>query len=268
MDPEEPPFETPVEKEYNRVLGELAKTKSECSSRLAKLGEEASALASQMGGTSSSGGDHGLPESGVFNKTSGLPDGSPIPAVGNDTVVFMANKTDGVFNITRLGPSSTGGPSLNRTIHGDLSVNRTSVVDCPPCPRFSCSECPPISTPPDECGPSTTSGGNLDTTDSTSTILATPEAVLVGAAATLLVLLLAAVVGLFLRYVPVLISGLLILVLVAVVWYLSSKYPGAARRLGARIWEALRSGATAVVERLFRRNHPEVSVKYCLCRGI
>jgi fatty acid desaturase len=99
-------------------------------------------------------------------------------------------------------------------------------------------------------------GGDLDITP---TILATPEAVLVGAAATLLVLLLAAAVGLFLRYVPVLISGLLILVLVAVVWYLSSKYPGAARRLGARIWEALRSGASTVVDRLLGRHHPEVS---------
>ncbi len=117
-------------------------------------------------------------------------------------------------------------------------------------------ECPPVSTVPDGCGPSTTSGGDPDT----PSILATPEAVLVGAAATLLVLLLAAAVGLVLRYVPVLISGLLILVLVAVVWYLSSKYPGAVRRLGARIWEALRRGATAVVERLFHRDHPEVSV--------
>jgi hypothetical protein len=90
--------------------------------------------------------------------------------------------------------------------------------------------------------------------------LATPEAVLVGAAATLLVLLLAAAVGLVLRYMPVLISGLSILVLVFVVWYLSSKYPGAARRLGARIWEALRSGVSAVVDRLLRRDRPDVSI--------
>jgi hypothetical protein len=257
MESEDPPFETPVEREYNRVLGELAKTKSECSSRLAKLGEEASVLASQMGNTSSSGEDH---ESGVSNKTIGLPGGGPIPAVGNDTITFMTNKTDGVFNLTRPGASSTGGPNLNRTIHGDTLVNQTPVIDCPPCPRFSCMECPPVSTSPDDCGPSTTPRGDPDTP---SSILATPEAVLVGAAATLLVLLLAAAVGLVLRYMPVFISGLLILVLVIVVWYLSSKYPGAARRLGARVWEALRSGASTVVDRLLGHHHPEVSVKYC-----
>jgi hypothetical protein len=83
---------------------------------------------------------------------------------------------------------------------------------------------------------------------------------LVGAAATLLVLLLATAAGLILRYMPVVFSGLFVIMLVAVVWYLSSKYPGAARRLGARVWDALRSGASAIVERLFRRNHPEVSV--------
>jgi hypothetical protein len=255
MDSEDPPFETPAEREYNKILVELAKTKLECSSRLAKLGEEAAVLASQMGDTSSSGGDH---LSDVSNKTVGLPGVGPIPAVGNDTITFMANRTSGVFNLTRPGASSTGGPSLNSTIHEGTLANQTPVVDCPPCPRFSCMECPPVSTVPDDCGPSTTSGGDPDTP---SSILATPEAVLVGAAATLLVLLLAAAVGLILRYMPVIISGLLILVLVAVVWYLSSKYPGAARRLGARIWEALRSGASTVVDRLLGRRHPEVISK-------
>jgi hypothetical protein len=40
-------------------------------------------------------------------------------------------------------------------------------------------------------------------------------------------------------------------------------YPEAARRLGARAWEALRSGATTVVDRLLGRRHPEVKVNVC-----
>jgi Flp pilus assembly protein TadB len=95
---------------------------------------------------------------------------------------------------------------------------------------------------------------------------------LVGAAATLLVLLLAAVAGIILRYMPVVISGLFVVVLVAIVWYLSSKYPGAARRFGARVWEALRSGASTVVDRLLGRRNSEVSEKAVkvdkLCRGV
>jgi hypothetical protein len=243
MDSEEPPFETPQEKEYNRVLGELARTKLECSARLAKLGEEASVLASQMGDSSSSGGNH----VDALNTTGVLSGSDPAPVVIGGNATAATNVTDGVVNTTHPGASS----GFNRSFYEDPSFNRTP-VGCPPCPRVPCVECLP---PPDDCGPSTTSRGDLGTTDTTSTILATPEAVLVGAAATLLVLLLAAVVGLVLRYMPVLISGLSILVLVIVVWYLSSKYPGAARRLGARIWEALRSGVTTVVDRLLGRRH-------------
>jgi hypothetical protein len=93
-------------------------------------------------------------------------------------------------------------------------------------------------------------------------------AFLVGVATTLLMLVLAVVIGVIIRYIPIILSGVLVLCLMCVVGYCSSKYPESARRLGARVWGALRSGVSAVVERLFRRNHPEVSVKYCMCRGI
>jgi hypothetical protein len=249
MDSEEPPFETPQEKNYNRVLGELARTKLECSARLAKLGEEASVLASQIGDSSSSGGDH----VDALNTTGVLSGSDPASVVISGNATATTNVTDGVANTTHPGAPS-GIPGFNRSLYEDPSFNQTP-VGCPPCPRVPCVGCRPTS---DDCGPSSTSGGDLDTTDSPSTLLATPEAVLVGAAAALLVLLLAAAVGLFLRYVPILISGLLILVLVAVVWYFSSKYPGAAKRLGARIWSALRSGVSAVVDRLLGRHHPEV----------
>ncbi len=89
-----------------------------------------------------------------------------------------------------------------------------------------------------------------------------------GAAATFLVLILAAAVAIIIRYLDSFTSGFLIVVIIVLVWYCSSMYLDAARRLGIRVWQALRSGASTVVERLFRRNHPEVNVKYCLCRGI
>jgi hypothetical protein len=254
MDSEEDPFETEEEEAYNRAIRELAKAKSECATQLENLQQKVVRLASGLSGGTAAAGDGDSAVSPVLiNGTVGS---------GNETEMSR-NKTSLTTIVSGLFNSSSSGEQSP----GECPVCPDPVErDCPPAPEFSCSECPPVSTSPDECGPSTTSRGDPDTTDSPFPLLATPEAVLVGAAATLLVLLLAAVVGLFLRYVPVLISGLLILVLVAVVWYLSSKYPGAARRLGARIWEALRRGATAVVERLFRRDHPEVSVKY-VCRG-
>jgi ABC-type spermidine/putrescine transport system permease subunit I len=92
-------------------------------------------------------------------------------------------------------------------------------------------------------------------------VLSTPESVLVGAAATLIVLALAAAVAIILRYLESFTSGLLIITIIVLVWYCSSMYPEAARRLGARVWDALRSGATTVVDRLLGRRHPEVSAK-------
>ncbi len=248
MDSEGDPFESSEEKEYNRAILELAKKRLECDSQLEELQQEVAKLAVKQ-----SAGGPGPTSSG---------DGDFPGASGNSS--FFEKISANENHTTAVSGDPVGGTGVQECppVQDCPPIRECPTVrECPPCPRFSCSECPPISTPPDECGPSTTSGGDLDTMDSTSTVLATPEAVLVGAAATLLVLLLAAVVGLLLRYVPILFSGLLILALVALVWYFSSKYPGAARRLGARIWEALRSGVTTVVDRLLgRRHHPEVSV--------
>jgi hypothetical protein len=89
-------------------------------------------------------------------------------------------------------------------------------------------------------------------------MLVTPEAVLVGAAATVLVLVVAAAVAIIVRYFSTITSGLLIVSTIVLVWYLSSMYPESARRLGARVWAALRSAATSVVDRVLGRRHPEV----------
>jgi hypothetical protein len=87
-----------------------------------------------------------------------------------------------------------------------------------------------------------------------------PVAFLVGVATTLLMLVLAVVLGAIIRYLPLIATGFLFISAICMVWYFSSKYPESARRLGTRVWGALRSGVSAVVERLFSRNHPEVSV--------
>jgi hypothetical protein len=84
-------------------------------------------------------------------------------------------------------------------------------------------------------------------------------AVLVGAVATLLVCALAAAIGIILRYMPILISGLLVLAVIALVWRYSSTRPAVAREWGRHLWTFLRDAATSVVDRMFRRN-PQVRV--------
>jgi hypothetical protein len=85
-------------------------------------------------------------------------------------------------------------------------------------------------------------------------------AFVVGALASLLVLAVAILIGVILRYIPIILSGVFVLSLMCVVGYCSSRYPESARRLGARVWEALRDTARAIVDRVLRRNNSEVGV--------
>jgi hypothetical protein len=241
MDAGGDPFESAEEEAYNRAIEELAKVKLDCATQLGKLQQEVTRLASGLSGGSTGDGDSAA-SSDLINST--VDSGNETLVAGNKS--SLTTVISGLFNAT----SSGGGPAC---------PDPPQPKECTPCRECpTCLECPPVSN--DDCVPSTTSRGDPDTPAS---ILATPEAILVGAAATLFILLLAAAVGLVLRYVPILFSGLLVLVLVALVWYLSSKYPGAARRLGARIWAALRSGVSAAVERLLGRRNFEVSRKVC-----
>jgi hypothetical protein len=235
MDPEDPPFETPEEREYSRALGELAKVKSDCALQLEKLQQEVSNLASSLSGSTTGDGDSAA-SPGLSNGTVGS---------GNETSV-SGNKTSLTTVISNFFNSTSSG-------------GRTS-DECPVCPDPSqpkecapCLECPP---PPisDDCG-STTSRGDLG---GISPSFATAEAILVGAAATLIVLALAAAVAIILRYLESFTSGLLIITIIVLVWYCSSMYPEAARRLGARAWGALRDAAHSIVDRVLRRHHPEV----------
>ncbi len=86
-------------------------------------------------------------------------------------------------------------------------------------------------------------------------------AFLVGVATTLLMLVLAVIIGVIIRYLPLVVTGFLILSSLCMVWYFSSRYPESARRLGARVWAALRSAATSIVDRVLGRSRPEVECK-------
>jgi hypothetical protein len=253
MDSEGDPFETPEERDYNRVIAELADTKLDCSSRLESLEREASRLASILSGNASGDGDGTT--SVLFNKTVA---GKEIQGSGNMT--SLTNFLADLLNTTSADGSGRA-------------------CECPVCPELPLpKECLPSSegpsdvsggTIPDVCGPSppiVTSPGSY------SDVVEVPMAFLVGVANTLLMLVLAVVIGVIIRYIPIILSGVFILCLMCAVGYCSSKYPESARRLGTRVWEALRGGVSAAVERLLGRRNSEVSGKAVkvdsLCRGV
>jgi hypothetical protein len=156
-------------------------------------------------------------------------------------------------------------PPVNNTCP---PVNNT----CPivePCPKIKeCHECPaPKDCPPvEECGPcpevrpckpcpvDNTTRVNLECPSSPSCTessgMSVPVAMVVGASISLVTMGAAATVGLILRYVPPLISGIFFLSIVFVVWFLSSHYPDAARELGARAATLLREAATVLSHRV------------------
>jgi hypothetical protein len=250
MDSEGDPFESVEEEAYNRVIGELAKTELECSSRIGILQREASRLASVLSGGTDGEGDGGTD---LVNKTGRVEDpGSQAPL----NISLAGNKTLPSRNETSLTKVLSG--LFNGTSTEDGQISECPVCPDPPSPQecIPCQESPP-------CNPS--SGGPIPGVDAGShtDIVEIPMAFLMGAAATLLMLILAVVVGAIIRYLPLIATGFLFLITICMVWYLSSKHPEAARRLGTRVWEALRNGVSAAVDRLLGRSHPEVSLNYC-----
>jgi hypothetical protein len=256
MESEDPPSETPAEKEYNRAIEELAKVKSECTARLEELQQDVSRLASRFSGDNSGEGDGG-------------------------SAVDFANKTVEILDPAHHSNSTNSSHSwvdvLKRNITSLAGHNQTTVqgnTDCPACPDPTlvrecppCEECRPCNLGPGASGGSSSDGCGpplVAVPGDHSETFEVPVAFLVGVATTLLMLVLAVIIGAIIRYLPLIVTGFLILTSLCMVWYYSSKYPESARRLGARVWGALRSGVSAVVERLFRRNHPEVSAKYRL----
>ncbi len=247
MDPEEPPYENPLEREYHRLLEELANQKLDCEAKISELVRETGCVDGSGSGdgveqSSGTGGDHhpgvNLPSSNLTNGYLG--NSSHVSSVGTGTngSTFVDG---GVANNTFHGHLPS--PSLNVT-GGMGNSTGSEGTGCLPCPILH-----------DSCDPSSSAHGDPDPIS-----LAIPEAILVGAAAAVLVLVVAAAVAIIVRYLPNITSGLLIIAVIVLVWYCSSMYPEAARRLGTRILGALRSAATSLVDRVLRRNHPEVSV--------
>jgi hypothetical protein len=248
MDSEGDPFETSEEEAYNRAIGELAKTELECSSRIGILQREVSRLASVLSGGTDGEGDG---DTALVNKTVGAGNPGLQPPLN---VSLTGNKTLSSKNETSLIKVFSGFFN-NTAVEGSGQTSECPV--CPDCP--SPRECTPSQESP-PCNPG--SGGPIPGVDAGghTDVVEIPMAFLMGAAATLLMLILAVVVGAIIRYLPLIASGFLVLILLCLVWYLSSKFPEAARGLGARIWESLRSGVSAVVDRLLRRDRPDVSI--------
>jgi hypothetical protein len=262
MDSEEDPFETPLEKEYNRMLDEMAKQREDCENKIEELQQKIRSHEKGAGDTSGGkatpvGGSGGLVGNTTHSTGSGHESGSSM----NLTVVEhpvnvhsgpgsgSSNSSFGHSSNVNVSSSDTG----NHTVFHSGGFNNISAAgphNDTVLPGGGCVPCPDLH---EACGPTTPSPGDSDTFT-----LATPEAILVGAAAAVLVLVVAAAVAIIVRYLPNITSGLLIVATIVLVWYLSSMYPEAARRLGARILGAVRSAATSIVDRLLRRNHPEV----------
>jgi hypothetical protein len=249
MESEETPFETPVEQEYNRVIAEIADKKMECDAHLELLHQKAAGLSSQLSG-------------GGNSSTIGSGDSA---GNGGKISELFANLTSSFSNSTPSHSSETHNSSAGPSSNGGAGA-----LWCRPCPLVRDCPVPPECPSPRECSPcpQTPDGSDLCQSASPPSVEGpvsfvadeTSMAFVVGALASLLVLAVAVLVGVLLRYLPIVVSGLLFIGLLALVWRLSSKYPEAARRLGARAWGALRSGVSAVVDRLLRRDRPDVSI--------
>jgi hypothetical protein len=142
-------------------------------------------------------------------------------------------------------------------------------VKCKPCPRCEDpKECPPVECPPVLPCPAdndTQRGQELPTPPSCPELpsMTVPVALATGAIVSLLTVSAAAALGLVLRYVPPLISGFLFLVLILMVWFLSSRYPEVARVMGARAWTIMQEATSALSHRIvdaLRHHNEQVGV--------
>ncbi len=77
-----------------------------------------------------------------------------------------------------------------------------------------------------------------------------PAALAVGAVVGGVATAVAAAVGLFLRYVPPIVSGSLFICIVFMTWFLSSRHPEVAREAGERLMNALRETTVALSHRI------------------
>jgi hypothetical protein len=129
--------------------------------------------------------------------------------------------------------------------------------ECPPCKK--CGTCPPCGPCPVDNTTQINSECPSPPSCTESSGISVPVAMVIGASISLVTMGAAAVVGLILRYVPPLISGILFLSVIFVVWFLSSQYPETARELGRRAWTTLQEATVALGHRIVEaiRHHNE-----------
>jgi hypothetical protein len=138
--------------------------------------------------------------------------------------------------------------------------------ECPPCEE--CGPCPGVRPcrPCQPCGPCPVTNTTEVVLDQPPTVICsevtgmpTAIAMAVGAAASLLVTGVAAIIGLVIRYFSPLECGFVFLATIIIVWYFSSQYPETARELGARAATLLREAATTISHRIVEaiRHHNE-----------
>jgi uncharacterized membrane protein YphA (DoxX/SURF4 family) len=148
-------------------------------------------------------------------------------------------------------------------------------VECEPCPECPsekecpevkrCGPCPGVK----PCEPCLPCPGVNHTMEPPSTpgcpepaSMSVPEAMAVGAIASLLVTGVATAIGLLLRYTSPIFSGLLFIFIVVLTWYLSSHYPETARDLGGQVVATLREATIALGHRVMeaiRHHNDQVS---------
>jgi hypothetical protein len=208
MDSEGDPFETPLEKEYNRILGEMAQQKEDCENKIEELQQKLSGHVKGAGDTS---GGKVIPVRGpgdlVGNVTHDTSSGHEGGSSKNVTVV---KRPVDVHSGTGSGShNSSFGHSSNSSIPSSGTGNHTVFHsdgfnnDSTPGPHNDtvptgggCVPCPDLR---EACGPTAPSHGD---SCASPMVLATPEAILVGAAAAVLVLVVAAAVAIIVHCPP------------------------------------------------------------------
>jgi hypothetical protein len=130
--------------------------------------------------------------------------------------------------------------------------------DCRPCPKQR--ECPEVK----PCRPCPSVDRNMTSPTSTgchcpeeTSGMTVPAALAVGAVVGGVATAVAAAVGLFLRYVPPIVSGSLFICVVLITWFLSSRHPEVAQEAGERIVTVLREATVALGHRIMEaiRHH-------------
>jgi hypothetical protein len=152
-----------------------------------------------------------------------------------------------------------------------------SCKECGSCPPVKCKPCPrcedPEECPPVECPPVLPCPADNDTRRGQELLIppscpelpsmSVPVALVTGAIVSLLTVSAVAALGLVLRYVPPLISGFLFVVLILMVWFLSSRYPEVAREMGVRAWTIMQEATSALSHRIMEAiRHRDNQVGY------